>query len=342
MAGSLGDFATLLIGSLGGKRPSPAAIKLFNSWQRWEGGHTANSATWNPLNLTAPGSGLPTINSVGVVAMPSKQAGVQRTAELLRTGYPAIAQALKTGQVNFRNPALQADLNRWLSGKRTPGVTPYVSKIAGSFGSALPVAPGGGGGGGGGARGVPPVPGQPGGFKLGTPFLDLPVFGQNIANQLISGGGRMDLLALPEIQKQSFRQNLIPVPGQGGKPATGGGPVQPSMMPTVPGKGITLPWKYKSTHETDGLQDEGFTRAIDIMGTPGTPVSAPSGGTVVYFHPTGAQGGGSMLIRFANGREAWIGHIANGLPAGTKFKGGMQLAQISPDHPRPHVHWSLR
>ena len=66
---TIGDFAADLVYRLGGK-PTPEATKLFNSWQRWEGGWTANDATFNPLNLTAPGSGLPTINSVGVVAIP--------------------------------------------------------------------------------------------------------------------------------------------------------------------------------------------------------------------------------------------------------------------------------
>jgi len=49
-----------------------------------------------------------------------------------------------------------------------------------------------------------------------------------------------------------------------------------------------------------------------------------------------------MMVRFQNGREGWIGHIAQGLPAGTKIAPGTQLAVISGDHPRPHVHWDLR
>ena len=170
--------------------------------------------------------------------------------------------------------------------------------------------------------------------------------GKLIGSQFVKGGGRVNLLEMPSLFEQSFETVAPPAaptppPGLTTIPATGTGPAQPTM-PVVKGKGITLPWKYKSTHETDGLQDEGFTKAIDIMGDPGTPVSAPSGGKVIYFHPTGAQGGGSMLIRFDNGREGWIGHIANGLPAGTKFKGGTRLALISPDHAHPHVHWSLK
>ena len=45
---TLGDFAADLVTSLGGK-PTPESTKLFNSWQRWEGGWTHNDATFNPL-----------------------------------------------------------------------------------------------------------------------------------------------------------------------------------------------------------------------------------------------------------------------------------------------------
>jgi murein DD-endopeptidase MepM/ murein hydrolase activator NlpD len=90
------------------------------------------------------------------------------------------------------------------------------------------------------------------------------------------------------------------------------------------------------------LEKEGFTNAIDIMGAPGTPVLAPMQGTVLYFHPEGAQGGGSMEVKFADGRIGWIGHVDNGLPAGTKVGPGSQLAVISAHHARPHVHWDLR
>ena len=97
---------------------------------------------------------------------------------------------------------------------------------------------------------------------------------------------------------------------------------------------------HKPTHVTDGLIDEGFTRAIDIMGIRERPCPHRQWQGHL-LPPTGAQGGGSMLVRFADGRE--VGSvIANGLPAGATFKGGSVLAQISSDHPRPHVHWSLR
>jgi hypothetical protein len=335
----LGRFAVSLIQSLGG-RPTPGGEKLFRSWQQREGGWTNNAARFNPLNLTAPGSGLPTINSVGVVALPSMQAGVQRTSRLLRSGYPALAQALATGQYDIGDPKLQADFNRWLSGKRTPGVTPYVRGIAESLGAPVPVGAGSTG------RGSPipppsPLPSQAPTFKT---EYDPALFSQKILNQFAKSG-RINLLNLPTMQARSLVTRPVPLPPQAiahaAKAQTGYGPVDPAQ-PVLTGKGIALPWHYKSTHVTDGLTNEGFTRAIDIMGNPGTPVRSPAAGTVLYFHPTGAQGGGSMMVRFADGREGWIGHIANGLPAGAKIKAGTELAVISADHPRPHVHWDLR
>ena len=78
--------------------------------------------------------------------------------------------------------------------------------------------------------------------------------------------------------------------------------------------------------------------ARDIVARIGPPMV----GTVLYFHPEGAQGGGSMEVKFADGRIGWIGHVDNGLPAGTKVGPGTQLAVISSHHANPHVHWDLR
>lgn len=126
----MAEWAQSLVKALGGQ-PTPANLAFLNSWQRWEGGHTANAATFNWLNRTD--TGFPTINKVGVAAYPDATTGISRTAALLRSGYPAIAAALKGGAVDLNDPAIQGDLNRWLTGKRTPGVTPYVSKIASTY-----------------------------------------------------------------------------------------------------------------------------------------------------------------------------------------------------------------
>ena len=203
MAADLGSFAVDLITSLGG-RPTRGGRKLFQAWAQREGGWTHNAATYNPLNLTAPGSGLPTINSVGVAALPSMQAGVSRTAKLISSGYPALARALRTGQVNFQDPAVQADLNRWVSGNRSPGMSQYVRGIASSFGSAVPMP----------ASGPPLVTGTGGApaqprFYRPPPQFDPGLMGRRIMQQFALGGGRMNLGNLSGIVQTSFRQSPL-------------------------------------------------------------------------------------------------------------------------------------
>ena len=335
---TIGDFAGDLVLALGGK-PSKQSQQLFNAWQRWEGGWTNNAATYNPLNLTAPGSGLPTINSVGVVALPSYQAGISRTAKLLQSGYPAIARAFQTGQYDFSDPALQADFNRWLTGKRTPGMSQYVSKIAGSLGLKVPAGATQSGG----PTQPPPSPSLPQAPTYRQEFSE-EAMGQSIAQKILQGGGRLDLGLLPDTVQEAWKTVEVPAHvEQHSRQANTGGDLQNGgPVLTANGKVMNLPWNYTSTHETDGLQDEGFTRAIDIMASPGTSVRSPGAGTIQYFHPTGAQGGGSMLIHFDNGKTAWLGHIANGLPGGTRIKAGQQIALISADHAHPHAHWSIQ
>jgi hypothetical protein len=334
---SLGDFGVDLIGALGGK-PTKQAQRLFSSWQRWEGGHTANAATWNPLNLTAPGSGLPTINSVGVVAMPSRQAGVKRTAELLRSGYPAIARAMASGQVDFQDPELQGDLNRWLSGKRTPGMTPYVQKIAGSYGQDLPLSTPTSGPRRALAASPSAVPAAP-----QRPVFDPGSYASTVLGQYASGGS-MDFTQLPGVVQSSFRLPPPPPaapgasPSPGARQAPGAAPHDhPHGQPLkYEGKTMVLPTKWKSTHPTSGLEDSGFNHAIDIMGSPGTPVAAPVSGTIIRHGS--AQGGSSIYFQGDDGRTYWIGHIESDVPAGTKVKRGQVIAQISADHAAPHVH----
>ncbi|HKB36787.1 MAG TPA: NlpC/P60 family protein [Gemmataceae bacterium] len=124
-----------IIKALGGTHTA-GAEHLLGAWQQWEGGGTANAAHFNPLNTTI-GSNYPKINSVGVSAFPDWKTGIAETVNTLKS-YPAVVAALRTGKVDFTNPALQADFNRWLSGKRTPGMTDYVRKIASSYGQNLP------------------------------------------------------------------------------------------------------------------------------------------------------------------------------------------------------------
>lgn len=175
-----------------------------------------------------------------------------------------------------------------------------------------------------------------------VPMFNETKFGESMLKSIISGRGKIDYSALPGLTEQAW-ETPAPPPATP-KPATGFSPALVSSGPTTPlqpvkgGKGITPPLVFKSTHETSGL---GWP-AIDIMGAPGTPVRSPISGTVKYFHPTGAQGGGSMEIVGDDGTEYWIGHIADGLPEGSRITRGTELAVISADHPRPHVHWAKR
>ena len=56
-----------------------ANLRFLSSWQAQEGGATHNSATFNWFNTTR-GSQFPSINSVGVRAYPSFNAGITETA----------------------------------------------------------------------------------------------------------------------------------------------------------------------------------------------------------------------------------------------------------------------
>jgi hypothetical protein len=89
--------------------------------------------------------------------------------------------------------------------------------------------------------------------------------------------------------------------------------------------------------------NHGVKTAEDIMGAAGTPLGAPEGGTIKYFHPTGAQGGGSMLFVSDSGQEYWLGHIEGALPAGTRVQAGQPIALIAHQSvSAPHVHIDRR
>lgn len=148
------------------------------------------------------------------------------------------------------------------------------------------------------------------------------------------------LLALGERRRQLQRayadqsQALSPV-------APGAVPEPRNTTFSSPAGSVQLPTRWMGTHVTDGLK-WGSKTAEDIMAKAGTAVLAPEDSEVVYFHPTGAQGGGSMLLRTASGREYWLGHIDQGLAAGSRVRRGQQLAIVSADHAHPHVHIDAR
>lgn len=126
------DWRKALLKSMGFP-VTPQNLRFLTTWQRWEGGHTNNSARFNWLNTThGPG---PAINSVGVRAFPSFQAGIQNTAETLMNGrYGDILQGLKKGDPYSFD--VSAGLQTWVSG-RPDGNPGYAAKVLGQ-----PVAPG--------------------------------------------------------------------------------------------------------------------------------------------------------------------------------------------------------
>ncbi len=74
------------------------------------------------------------------------------------------------------------------------------------------------------------------------------------------------------------------------------------------------------------------------MAKAGTPVGAPEAGTVLYWHPDGAQGGGSILFRSDSGHLYWLGHLDDGVAGGTHVGRGGVIAVVSSRHKAPHVH----
>jgi murein DD-endopeptidase MepM/ murein hydrolase activator NlpD len=103
------------------------------------------------------------------------------------------------------------------------------------------------------------------------------------------------------------------------------------------GRVLNLPLRWKGTHNTDNLTAAGRNTAIDIMADAGTAVTAPFDGTVERWGS--AQGGESMYLRAKNGKRYWLGHVADMIPAGSRFRKGSVIAYISSDHAAPHAHW---
>lgn len=101
--------------------------------------------------------------------------------------------------------------------------------------------------------------------------------------------------------------------------------------------GIVTNSPWKGTHITDGLDwNHGQRTAVDIMGRAGMPVGAPEDGTIVRWGS--AQGGQALYFQGVSGRRYWLGHIDNMLPVGARVQANQQIATISSDHPRPHLH----
>lgn len=153
-------------------------------------------------------------------------------------------------------------------------------------------------------------------------------------------------IPIPSPTPRPSREPRVRPRGTGDGEEGGQGDVAPpdhsfDEPPKLSGKTLYPGTSWKGTHVTSGL-GWGTRTAADMMAAPGTIVEAPESGVVEYFHPTGAQGGGSMLFRGDSGREYWLGHIANGLPAGTRVRKRKRVALVSADHAAPHLHIDWR
>ena len=120
------DWRKALLGTLNYK-PTPQNLQFLDTWQRWEGGHTNNSARFNWLNTTH-GDGQ-SINSVGVKRFGSFSRGIQSLAETLQNGrYNDILDGLASGNPYQSN--VGTGLQVWVSGK-PDGNPEYAAKILG-------------------------------------------------------------------------------------------------------------------------------------------------------------------------------------------------------------------
>jgi hypothetical protein len=84
--------------SAGGWPQTSCNLAAVTAWEQAEGGNWQNAARFNPLDTTQPEPGSWGINSAGVRAYPSWQAGFAATLTTLGNGqYGPILSALRSG-----------------------------------------------------------------------------------------------------------------------------------------------------------------------------------------------------------------------------------------------------
>ena len=319
-------------------------LDFLATWQRWEGGHTNNKASFNWLNTTsnAPGA-THSINSVGVKAFDSYENGVNATVQTLNNGrYGDIVGALRSGNPYKEKPV--AGLSTWLSGKpNSEAGIAYAGRVLGgpvSGAVGASVKKGGQSYGGGGPSPQQRMSASSGeglyqkalaGFMLGRAAARFQ--GQN------PEGGLMQLAQL----RQQY-QEMGGVPDRGRSTADKAiGKAQGHRLSDVQDGNILIPKVGQGTHITDGLDwNQGKKTAVDIMAKAGTAVGAPEDGVVLKWDPQGAQGGGRMWFKGKSGRMYWLGHIDDSLPVGSQVRFGQAVARVSSDHAAPHLHFDYK
>jgi hypothetical protein len=194
-------------------------VKFLTTWQRFEGGHTNNDASFNYLNTTY-GKGFKSINSVGVRAYPDLQTGAQAFAQTLEGDrrYSGIVQGLRTGDPYALKDRVAAGLSTWLSGSPTKGLS-YASKVLGSAVSPTAVS------------GAQVAPGDP--LAAQDPASSL--VPDTVAMNLTSGlTPQQQLASLVTAVASQPRVAPQPVPAAATPPSGGAG------TGTKPGKWVTV------------------------------------------------------------------------------------------------------
>ncbi|HVE26413.1 MAG TPA: peptidoglycan DD-metalloendopeptidase family protein [Sporichthya sp.] len=272
--------------------------------------------------------GLAQINMLGKMGPARrKQFGIQSNQQLLDPVTNAKAfYRLSGGGKDFGPWGIGP--NAYRAGAGMESIRPFIKRFPASAAGSGPPAP--------------PPPRAPGDTPSDRPRVD-PGFVLGLLGIVDRTGGDIGrdnglgpYMELPGADNPllSFLQNAQVAP-----------PRKPVKFPPSSGLGklqkaaqVRLPASFRGTHVTDGL-GWGTRTALDIMGKAGSTVGAPVDGVVEYFHPTGAQGGGSMLIRGKNGKEYWLGHISHGVKPGTRVRKGQTVAVIADQHvSAPHVH----
>jgi hypothetical protein len=105
----------------------------------------------------------------------------------------------------------------------------------------------------------------------------------------------------------------------------------PLLGPVVAGGSSIL--AQDLTHETSGIP---LYPAFDDGWIIGRSVIAPEG--LVVTKQSSARGGDAFYATGESGIKYWFGHVGQTPLTGKKFRRGVEMAKISSDHPRPHVH----
>jgi murein DD-endopeptidase MepM/ murein hydrolase activator NlpD len=356
------DFSIRLLNRLG-KPVTTQAVKNLVGWMKAEGGHTHNSARWNPLNTTQnmPGSG-DTGQQGNISVYRDINQGVEATAITLRNGrYNSILQNLGADPNTFVRSVTsspwgtKSNFSSLISGAPVPSNLSRQPRQP-----AVPGAP----------RAQPPYTG-PSAVGVGNPATAVigplnwkAIWGTLAANQADIMAGRMPPTArLDALVRQISKAIKVPIPVAspaglpgmpGAAPAVPAAPAGPSggamVEGAIPGSPVPGQKFHASTHQTSGLP--GYP-AFDYMAPAGTKVVAPVSGTVFKLSGKDPSLGGSpggplgysIYIMGSDGRSYFLTHLDRvGVKLKQKVRQGQQIAVVAAG-PRswssPHVHMGV-